>query len=288
MRWILVLWLLLAALLPPLPALGAELKLATWNLEWLTSRPKGDPALPRDVTPKANEDLARLARYAETLAADVVALQEVDGPEIAARLFPAGRYRIHMTDDHVVQRVGFAVRQGLRFTVNPDLVSLDTIHGGTHHLRSGADITLDLPGAKLRLLAVHLKTGCRQDPLARSARPECATLRLQLAALQGWLAQRRAEGVPFAVLGDFNRWMDNGDAFWAGLQQAAPLVRATEGAYSPCWGGGGFIDHVIAGGPARGWLVPGSLKVMVYRETAPAMKPHLSDHCPVSAVFRVP
>ncbi len=288
MRWFPVLWLLLSALLPPLPALGAELKVATWNVEWLTARPQGDPALPKDVVPKGPADLARMARYAEMLAADVVALQEVDGPEMAARLFPAGRYHIHITKDHVVQRVGFAVRQGLAFTANPDLVSLDTAHGAGRHLRSGADITLDLPGAKLRLLAVHLKSGCRQDPLAHSARPECATLRLQLVAMQGWLAQRRGEGVPFAIVGDFNRWMDNGDAFWAGLRQAAPLVRATEGASSPCWGGGGFIDHVIAGGPAQGWLVPGSLKVMVYRETAAGMKAHLSDHCPVSALFRIP
>lgn len=288
MRMIPVLWLLLAALLPPMPARGAELKLATWNLEWLTARAHGDPALPKDVVPKGPADVARLARYAEALAADVVAVQEVDGPEIAARLFPPGRYRVHMTGDRVVQRVGFAIRQGLRFTTNPDLVSLDTAHAGPHHLRSGADITLELPGTRLRLLALHLKSGCRQDPLARSARPECGTLRLQLAALQGWIAQRRAEGAPFVVLGDFNRWMDNGDAFWAGLNQAAPLVRATEGAFSPCWGGGGFIDHLIAGGPARGWLVPGSLKVLVYRETAPAMKAHLSDHCPVSAILHVP
>jgi endonuclease/exonuclease/phosphatase family metal-dependent hydrolase len=193
-----------------------------------------------------------------------------------------------MTGDRVVQRVGFAVRQGIKFTPHPDLVALDINPAGHRRLRSGADITLDLPGAKLRLLAVHLKTGCRQDPLASSARPECATLRLQLAALEGWLAQRRAEGVPFVILGDFNRWMDNGDAFWAGLRKAAPLARATEGAYSPCWGGSGFIDHVIAGGPARGWMVPGSLKVLVYRETAAGMKEHLSDHCPVSAQFRVP
>ena len=39
---LLALWLLLAV-----PAAAAELKVATWNLEWLTLRPAGDPALPR-------------------------------------------------------------------------------------------------------------------------------------------------------------------------------------------------------------------------------------------------
>src|ERR1700760_3197605 len=71
---------------------AAELKIATWNLEWLTSRPAGDPALPSDVAPKREEDVVTLAGYASRLNADVVALQEVDGPPIAARLFPPERY----------------------------------------------------------------------------------------------------------------------------------------------------------------------------------------------------
>ena len=65
------------------------LKLATWNLDWLTLRLAGDPALPEDVTPKRAEDRALLRRYAAALDADVVALEEVDGPEVAADLFPA-------------------------------------------------------------------------------------------------------------------------------------------------------------------------------------------------------
>ena len=32
------------------------------------------------------------------------------------------------------------------------------------------------------------------------------------------------------------------EGFFTGLQQSAPLTRATEGRNSPCWGGGGFID----------------------------------------------
>ena len=280
--------LLIALLLTPGFTAAAELKLTTWNLEWLTLRTAGDRALPQDVRPKAAEDRAVLRRYAEELAADVVALQEVDGPEAAATVFPPARYTLHFTRDRVVQRVGFAVRLGLRYTANPDLVALNVTPNAPHPLRAGADITLEQPGGRLRLLSVHLKTGCREDKLDRSPRPQCDQLRQQLIALQGWIAQRRDEGIPFVLMGDFNRWMDARDGFYAALQSTGPLARATDGRSSPCWGGGGFVDHIIAGGAARAWMQPDSLRVTVYRETGTAAKARLSDHCPVSARFTLP
>ncbi len=271
---------------PPAPA-GVVLKVATWNLEWLTSRPKGDPGLPDDAGPKAAEDIAALRRYAGVLDADVVAFQEVDGPEVAAQVFTPDRYRIVITDDQVTQRVGFAVRRGLMVERNPDLVGLDVYPTARHRLRSGADITLVLPGGRLRMLAVHLKTGCHEARLDSASR-NCGTLSRQVAPLQGWIAQRREEGVPFVLLGDLNRRMDRQEDLMAALSSSGPLLRATEGHGSPCWGGGSFIDHIIAGGAARGWMQPDSLKVLVYRETDAAAKERLSDHCPVSVRFRLP
>ena len=106
---------LLLLLLLACPAGAEELKFATWNLEWLTARPAGDPSLPRDVRPKQPEDVARLARYAAILNADVVAFEEVDGPDMAGRVFPPDRYTLHVTGDQVVQRTGLAIRQWYRF-----------------------------------------------------------------------------------------------------------------------------------------------------------------------------
>lgn len=266
---------------------AAELRVATWNLEWLTARPAGDPALPENVRPKRPEDIEALRRYAAMLDADVVAFQEVDGPEIAAQVFPPQRYAIVTTGDDVVQRVGFAIRRGIPVSRNPDLVGLDIDPAARHRLRSGADITLDLPGGRLRLLSVHLKSGCNHGRLSGSGRV-CDILRQQVAPLQGWIAQRRGEGVPFVLLGDFNRRMEGRDELLAALTAAAPLVRATEGRASPCWGGDSFIDHILAGGAARGWMQPDSLRVMVYRETDAAARERLSDHCPVSVRFRLP
>jgi endonuclease/exonuclease/phosphatase family metal-dependent hydrolase len=278
--------LALACLLLPAATVAAELKVATWNLNWLTERPAGDPSLPDDVHVRVAQDFDLLRQYAIQLNADIIAIQEVDGRAVAARVFPPDQYSIHMTRDDVVQRVGIVVRRGLAYDVNPDVTA---IQGDRHaHLRSGADVTLHLGAGPLRILAVHLKTGCDDAPLTRTRRRSCEELRAQIPPLQAWIAARQQEGVPFIVLGDFNRHMDGRDQLWAALSNAAPLVRATEGRSSVCWGTEAFIDHIIAGGAARDWMQLPTLRVLSYRESSDDWKERLSDHCPVSVQFVVP
>ena len=277
--------LLLALLSLPATVHAADLKIATWNLDWLTTRAPGDPALPADVKPRRPEDFDLLRRYAMELDADVVAIEEVDGRDAAQRVFPAEHYSIHMSRDRVIQRVGIVVRRGLRYDLNPDVV-LSSETGS--RLRSGVDITLKLAAGPLRLLAVHLKRGCEGKPLKRASGGPCQTLWEQMIPLRDWIAARHREGIAFVILGDFNRTMDKRDPFLAALRQAAPLVRATEGHSSPCWGSEAFIDHILAGEAAARWMRPDSLRVMTYRETAAEWRDRLSDHCPVSVRLAVP
>jgi endonuclease/exonuclease/phosphatase family metal-dependent hydrolase len=277
--WLAVVLSLLTAGAPQ----AAELKIATWNLNWLTSRTAG---LPPDVRPRQQEDFDRLRGYAEELNADLVAFEEVDNADTARRVFPAETYSIHMSRDRIRQRVGIAVRRGLSYDVNPDVtaIALDPVA----HLRSGVDITLHPAEGSLRVLAVHLKQGCQYLAFGRSPRTVCVELMSQFDVVAQWIAARRDAGVPFLVLGDFNRDFDKNDRFKKTIAAPTPLTRPTEGFSSPCWGHEAFIDHILIGGTARAWVLPNTLRVLAYRETDPALKQLLSDHCPVSVRLQVP
>ncbi|WP_338760364.1 HAD family acid phosphatase [Massilia sp. METH4] len=222
-----------------LPAVE-RLALGTWNMEWLMTTGTHDallarctpgfppshvraipcnkdrPPLPRRVA----ADFDALADVARRLPADVVALQEVDGPEAAATVFREGWQLACFISRPNPQKVGFAVRTGIPYACNPELKELD-IDGAT---RAGADITL-YPGTPhaVRLLAVHLKSGCFAGSLAEApAFPPCAGLRKQVPVLERWIDARAAENVRFAVLGDFNRRLELDAVMDAGNDEARP------------------------------------------------------------------
>ena len=124
-------------------------------------------------------------------------------------------------------------------------------------------------------------------PMRRHLRLERGLPRDRIHPSAYWFAGRDADGWR-AIKQDFNRSMEGRDEVFSALDAAAPLLRATEGQSTPCWGGNTFIDHILAGGAARGWMAPDSLRVLVYRETGAAARALLPDHCPVSVRLRPP
>jgi endonuclease/exonuclease/phosphatase family metal-dependent hydrolase len=258
---------------------GRSLTIASWNLDWLNRRNQHGPV------PRSDGDYERLQRYAQRLAADVVAVQEVDGQEALRRVFAEAEYDYHVTSQREVQRAGFVYRKGLSVERHPDLDALNV--GG---VRTGADLTVRVNGQSLRLLSVHLKSDCFAASL-RSPKPACVKLQAQLPVLERWIDERAAAGEPFLVLGDFNRRLNAADEFYAELDDGSPpnadLTLLSDGHPSKCWAGKypELIDHMLLSRDALPWLKPASFSQLEYEAADARFKPRLSDHCPISVVL---
>ena len=178
---------------------------------------------------------------------------------------------------------GFAIRRGIVYRCDVDLRTLGT---GDAFQRWGVDVTLTADGRQLRLLSVHLRTGCWGEPQDRDAerRKTCATLRGSGRAPQG--LGRRPQGGRSAVHHpggtSTGAWRCPGDWGWRLLSPpSAPLRLLTEGVAFRCDPRfPAFIDHMVAGGGAEAMLAPGSFREAARREPHP-------DHCAISAVFRL-
>ncbi len=294
------------------PASGS-LRIATWNLQWLLN-PADSAALIRNCVPegvspgtrrrhlpcsaiaaadRSSDDLNALAVYAGRLNADVVALQEVDGAVVAARLFPG--YEFCFTRSAGVQNNGFAIRRGLRHRCGADVSAL-SLDG---RLRRGAELILypDTPD-EIRLLGVHLKSGCSRRTLD-NPRDACQTLARQVPELERWIDAQAAARRPFVVLGDFNRQLleESGPArndagalrsLWAEIDDADPpeadLTDAAAGERfencTPFQRFTGYIDHILLSRTLAARRRPDGFGRVTF-DAGDASRRKLSDHCPV-------
>ncbi|WP_338331795.1 endonuclease/exonuclease/phosphatase family protein [Acetobacter sp. LMG 32666] len=262
------------------------LKISTWNMDWLLApQAQNAPQLPPDIPHRTAQDFAALATYAQRLHPDLIGLQEVGDSATLARLFNTQDYQIFVSGDDVAQHTALAVRQGLGIRRNPDVTALALSPAATQHrLRSGLDVTILTGGTDLRILVVHFKTGCWDNPLSETHHA-CPILFQQFRALQDWLIQRVHNGESFAIIGDFNRRMTRTDPLFIALNQITPLDLVTAGHASPCLNGSSFIDHILLGGAAPQWKEPDSLRVMTIPQNTGTT---LSDHCPVSITLHIP
>ena len=250
-------------------------------------------AVPCDVAhelARSGEDIAALRGYARSLDADVVALQEVDGADAARLVFPD--HEFCFSGRIAVQNNGFAIRRGLAFSCR-DLPELSL----SDEVRRGVELRL-FPGTpqELRLLSVHLKSGCARDSLD-AARPACGELSRQLPALERWIDAQAGEHKPFAVLGDFNRDLRRepaGVSMWAEISDGDPpeaeLVNTADGrTFQNCMPSqtfSGYIDYIVLGRRMARGLVEDSFGRALYRPKD-ALRRKLSDHCPVFIRLRV-
>jgi len=270
------------------------LKVATWNLEHLAENDG------TGCRPRSEADYAELRHQADLLNADVIAIEAVESKAAAERVFEPSRYDVVMSARRVSgrsgacygkpgqsirhQAVGFAIRKGVSWSRNRDLSALGL---GNPDLRWGVDITIN--GARpLRLLAVHLKSGCNSGRAPSD--DDCTVLFNQLPVLESWIDARAQAGEAFAVLGDWNRRIaSRGDVFLGEIDDGEPtgadLTVAAGDTVATCKSRyREFIDHIVTGDSATTMMVPGSFEEYTYG--LPEDR-HPSDHCPVSVLFAI-
>jgi endonuclease/exonuclease/phosphatase family metal-dependent hydrolase len=211
----------------PGPAAGPTIILASWNMEHLAER-NGSGCRPR-----TDADYSAMRAYVEDLGADVIAIQEVESRAAAERVFDPALYTV-VIEDRVgtnrggecrgregltinAQRTGFAVRNGIPFERQRDFTDLQV---GNPDLRSGVDLIVRPRGGEpIRVLSVHLKSGCSSGDRNEA----CPVLFAQVPVMERWIDDRAAEGVRFAILGDFNRRLGMpADTVWADWDDASP------------------------------------------------------------------
>ena len=298
---------------------ATKVRIGAWNVEYLvtpathqalrnTCAENGgmvggdDRTLPCSITKHAlrtPDDYASLRRYATALGADIVALQEVDGPDAAELVFPG--YDFCFSNRGHTQKNGFAIRRGLPHRCEPEYVPLSLDNA----VRRGVVVTF-FPGTvnEFRLMSVHLKSGCPAGPLTAPGR-NCELLSKQVTPLEAWIEGEARAGHRFGLLGDFNRRfsiekgpardaegrqlnvykeIDDGDPPASKLTLVTTQARFTactkDSEYTE------FIDNILIGRDlAKDVLQKSFVRVVFNDQDA---KTHwLSDHCPVGIELRL-
>jgi endonuclease/exonuclease/phosphatase family metal-dependent hydrolase len=266
---------------PGHPAQHQSLRVASWNMQFLDLPGRGPDR-------RGAADYQALARYAKALDAHVIAVQEVASVEALALVFPKDQYAYYLAERGGVQRSGFVYKKRFKVVVHPDLSELSL-----SDLRAGADIGLLVePERELRMLSLHLKAFCVTGALTRDDK-DCRKLNAQVPVLEAWIDARAREGVPFVVLGDFNRALaqphdalfvelDDHEPATLWLTQAGPHLHSTCGSKKKS-----AVDHVILGG-AQGFLSPSQFEEMPYSALDREAGRRLSDHCPIRVTLTMP
>ena len=277
-------------------------RIAAWNIEHLGVGEES--CLFRDKA-----DFRALRIYAEKLNADVIAIQEVASLKAARRVFPPDEYDVVLADRPNTgeralcwweppltraaplklgdQFTGFAIRKGVRYTVNPMVTGFgDLSEPPGNGAFVAADVTVELPDGPLRLLSVHLRWGC--PGVDDYGLEECEWIFDQARVLRGWARQREADGRRYAMLGDFNRSWDRASPYWRIAfdlgDDDGSLTASPEALQIDCRDvaarGKSFIDHVFVFGKSmRERLRFGQLPIVPFDDRNYV----ISDHCPVFA-----
>ena len=268
------------------------LKLMAWNVEHLNE------ANNTGCVPREDGDYQIISEHLNKIDPDVVAFQEVETATAAARIFNPAQWNIVFSSRPNTGQLrecwqeegkylrhlgtGFAIKKGIEYARNPDFKALGL---EDQFQRWGTDITLKSgSGAKLRLLSIHLRSGCWGPPQDAQPANACPQLHQQSKLLADWVEARSNEDIPFAILGDFNRRLAlENDWMWNDLNESLPsvLLLLDQGVGAKCDPRyKDFIDHIVLDHRAFKMYQQDSFREIPRDGEHP-------DHCAITALMRL-
>ncbi len=274
-------------------ALADQIKIASWNIEWLTKNHTG-------TIKRSDPDFSTLNSYFRKLDADVVAVQEIDSRAALTAVTPPN-YKIILSDrshpqfshhqfSDVNQYTGFAIHNSVPFSDPQDI----DLYGKGHHKLRFASYVILYPKSQtpIHTLSIHLKAGCmgKFNPTKES----CQTLLEQGRQLNIWISEREKHHQQYIVMGDFNHNLSySGDWLWKTLSEGIKKkpILATRNTAADCkirkrhsanqlHQFRSIIDHIVVSPE----LSSSDTKQMIYKPQD-VFSYQLSDHCPVSSLL---
>lgn len=276
-------------ILPIFTFADEEIRIATWNIEWLSTQPSD--RITKSF--RTEDDFDTLNDHFKSMTLDVLGFQEVNGIEAIKRVVGQD-YTIWLSErswdmnrqhqfSHLNQFTGFAVHKSIAVTSKPDL-QLETT--AKSKLRIATYIKLHpSAGRPIHALSIHLKAGCINQ--YRNNR-NCQRLKGQALELNKWILERELDNDRYIILGDFNHTLSNNNNWmWASISTGTNAELATRHTKPNCrlksrkqpsktFKYPSVIDHIVV---SRQVEVQDPKQVM-FKE-AEVINHHLSDHCPV-------
>lgn len=291
--------MIVGTLLVVLSSCSTQVHFVAWNMEHLAEN-VGEGCLPR-----TEEDYQEMRSFAQTLKADVVALQEVESAKAVARVFPEEDWNIIISDrpasisyecrgngqKSTQQRVGLAIRKGVGYE---EVGSFKELALDREGLRYGLVAKVYHRKDTVEVMSVHMKSGCFVENYSTSDRRACETFEQQVPILDAWMEERLKAGKPFVVLGDFNHRIANPEnKLWQELTEMEGKLVVIGNSMKELKGCHPRypepIDHILMGAGAEGMQVEGSERVYYFPgKDAEAMTQEdmLSDHCPIGVTLK--
>ncbi len=271
------------------------LRVVAWNVEHLAS------PIDTGCRPRSEDELVALQAYARGLNADIVALQEVASLEAVALLFPEEEWQLYLSErpdsesyecrgsgaPSTQQKLAYAVKNGIEVL---EVVDFDELGLDNPGLRHGMELNAATSMGEIRLLNVHMKSGCFVDDFSREDSDACQTYALQAPVLDGWIERMESRTQPYVVLGDFNHRLsapynrmtqlmgDNSDGSPSTLVNKTALLIGCHPWYPAP------IDHILVGNMQDPALITSAMAHDFDNMDPDAM---LSDHCAVSLTMEV-